>query len=1014
MVETEKIKIFTEYKMRLIKNIKKRENRQILLKEGGFKSIQDARKALGMKNEKADVVYQQLMEHYNEQLDEIRKNQQKTKQKAKRTELANIKKKEFTIIKQNSISIQQPSLKELKNFLQPYKEQGNVLITVVSRGKVIHSAEINLNQSNTNLRLALFNEFYYGDKEFLGGAQKHQGDDDLNTIKQIEEWNNRKAVISFNVDIQPKKIAQAFKQGITNCLFTPIIEWATKKQTEAKTEKTAYNYGQRIEKLKRLEEKYRENGVNENELQDIANEIQMDLIIDQPFQQKFIEKKSDKKPLTKFHFINTKLDHIDLNQIVNKEPEYITHEELNDKYNLLYDSDIYFTFTRNISGISSISTLQNTFRIKQDFQEFVNEFEKETGLDGCYLDDFKEVELSKFVRQGTHLNATIDFVDVDKVREFDDKDNNVDNDDKAPIDFSTLTSDQKREFIEQRNKEYDNKLNTEETHQEKTIKLPTTYKHIDQQKSYINYELCKYYEGFLGKITDFRPTDKMVTDLSGNSLPGLYRIKNLKFVGKLKQINDTMNIYNDNIFPTPDLKFILNNGGTFDIIEGCWGSRIEFSMDNEAWLRKDENIKYYCKWVGSKMAFNDKNSFYIKGSESYIQNMLSIIDYDSYKYFGGEILQINYNKTYNTHLSHIASFITAYTRLNTLEQLMSIPYDNLIRVCVDGIYLYGDYELKNCFVDKPEHIKNNIAGETFISNYEVEYSTLCDAEFRDHYMKEMHAGCGGSGKTHMNLKDKGLIKSVFIAPSWCLAREKQKEFGIDCQVHHRLLSDDPTKWGLIAKNYNVIFIDECTLISESQKQIIFDRYPNIKIIFLGDPGYQLDGFSVDKNVKFIPFTTEKFENIVLYDKNYRVKCNVLAEHLINIRNLIKNKKNNCVQQYVLDNFNTIDEITDYKVEDMILARTHVIKDAYTEKYAHLEKYYIETTDRNYYKGEIVIGQKPSNGVIRHCYTVHSTIGRTAEHNLYIDINGMINAQVLYTAISRPRRFNQIFLVNNQI
>ena len=71
-----------------------------------------------------------------------------------------------------------------------YKKQGNVLITIVSRGKVIHSAEINLNQSNTNLRLELFNEFYYGNKEFLGGPQKHQGDDDLNTIKQIEEWNN--------------------------------------------------------------------------------------------------------------------------------------------------------------------------------------------------------------------------------------------------------------------------------------------------------------------------------------------------------------------------------------------------------------------------------------------------------------------------------------------------------------------------------------------------------------------------------------------------------------------------------------------------------------------------------------------------------------------------------------------------------------------------------------------------------------------------------------------------------
>ncbi len=993
MVETEKIKIFTEYKMRLIKNIKKRENRQILLKEGGFKSIQDARKALGMKNEKADVVYRQLMDNYNEQLDEIRKNQQK----AKRTELANLKK--------NSVSIKQPTLEELSDFLDKYKMKGDVLFSIVSNGKVLLSLEVDLNQSKENLHTLLTYRLFYGDAEFLGGFDPNE----------TTEYNNRTVVLSFNKTIKPQKVAQAFKQGITNCLFTPIIEWATKKQTDAKTAKTAYNYKQRIEKLKRLEEKYRENGVNENELQNIANEIQMDLIIDQPFQQKFIEIKCDTKPLTKFHFINTKLDHIDLNEIVNKEPEYISHEELNEKYDSLCKSESYFTFTRSYSGISSISTLQNTFRVKQDFQEFINEFEKEEGIDECYLDDFKEVELSRFVRQGTHLNATIDFVDMDKVREFDDDNDTDDNDDKSPIDYNSLTIEQKREFIEQRNKECDNKLNTEECHQEKKVKPPTTYKHIDQKSSYINYKKCKYYEGFLGKITDFRKTDKIVTDLLGNSLPGLYRIKNIELVGKLKQLNDKMNIYNNNnIFPTPELKFILDNGGTFDIVEGCWGSTLNFDMESDGWLEKDEGIKFYCKWVGSKMSYNDKNSFYIKGSESYIQNMLSIIDCDSYKYFGGEVLQINYNKTYNTHITHISSFITAYTRLNTLEQLMSIPYDNLIRVCVDGIYLYGDYELKNCFVDKPEHIKSNIAGETFISNHTVEYTKLCKAEFRDHYMKEIHAGCGGSGKTHMNLTDKGLIKSVFIAPSWCLAREKQKEFGIDCQVHHRLLGDDPTRWGLIAKNYNVIFIDECTLISETQKQKIFDRYPNIKLIFLGDPGYQLDGFSVDKNVKFIPFTTEKFENIVLYDKNYRVKCNVLAEHLINIRNLIKNKKNNCVQQYVLDNFNTIDEITDYKVEDMILARTHVIKDAYTEKYAHLEKYYIETTDRNYYKGEIVIGQKPSNGVIRHCYTVHSTIGRTAEHNLYIDINGMINAQVLYTAISRPRRFNQIFLVNNQI
>ena len=51
----ENIKIFTEYKMKRITNFKKRQNRQTLLKEGGFKTIQDAKKSLGMMNEKAAI-----------------------------------------------------------------------------------------------------------------------------------------------------------------------------------------------------------------------------------------------------------------------------------------------------------------------------------------------------------------------------------------------------------------------------------------------------------------------------------------------------------------------------------------------------------------------------------------------------------------------------------------------------------------------------------------------------------------------------------------------------------------------------------------------------------------------------------------------------------------------------------------------------------------------------------------------------------------------------------------------
>ena len=68
-------------KMKKINNSKKRENRKILLTMFEFSTLQEARKSLSMKNEKADVVYEQLRTNYNEQIDEIRSYLQKARNK---------------------------------------------------------------------------------------------------------------------------------------------------------------------------------------------------------------------------------------------------------------------------------------------------------------------------------------------------------------------------------------------------------------------------------------------------------------------------------------------------------------------------------------------------------------------------------------------------------------------------------------------------------------------------------------------------------------------------------------------------------------------------------------------------------------------------------------------------------------------------------------------------------------------------------------------------------------------
>jgi hypothetical protein len=193
------------------------------------------------------------------------------------------------------------------------------------------------------------------------------------------------------------------------------------------------------------------------------------------------------------------------------------------------------------------------------------------------------------------------------------------------------------------------------------------------------------------------------------------------------------------------------------------------------------------------------------------------------------------------------------------------------------------------------------------------------------------------------------------------------------------------------------------------KELIFERFKMCKIIMCGDNGYQLDGFN-SKGDTYISFTETGFDNIVEHNHNYRVKCDMLRKHLEEVRCLIKSNPKE-VRQYILNNFKNIDTIQDYSVEDMILTRTHVLKDMYTEKYKHLDKYYVINTDRKYSKGEIVIGKKPEcECVLQHAFTVHSIQGETADNNLYIEIEKMHDEKALYTAISRARRWEQIHII----
>lgn len=784
-------------------------------------------------------------------------------------------------------------------------------------------------------------------------------------------------------------IEQRFKEGIKHCILFPIKKWAKECYDLSKSKSAKSRYNAKLKKITNLIEEYKD-GVPERDLQNICELLQVDIKVDLPLNitDPYLYFKSTKKKLKTFEFINTRLNHVDFNEIVNNDfIKSINRNELYELKDVLDEKNEYYIYNKDLRGISSITTFKGKYIINNDYYKTTREFENKYGFGNYMIDDIDNKELSEFIKYGTHYNSTVDFKDVYRYK-------------------SGL---------------------------KKVL-------HIDMEKAYANFHTCKWYEGFIGKITDFRKT----TCIEG---VGLYLVDNFDFSKcktKFKNYNNTLRIYCDgNVYGSAELKMLSDYDVEYNIVAGCWGVKsFDFKFTDDMLNNKDNNgIRYYARWTGGCDQHHLEKNFYMKGEFDLFQNIRNYVSNGKVKWVGVDEGCISYKKEHNYHLGHISAQITMYQRMNVIEQLLEMEIGKIIRVCVDGIYYEPhEFNLKNVFREKDNINFGNEAGDRYGGNIFIkEFDEFIDNHLyhpeRKHYAKELHLGAGGTGKTHKVLTDKGLVKVLYIAPSRKLVRAKNKDYGVRSEVICNLITSDTERFMEIARFNNVLVFDEVSMYSEQSKELIFNRFPYHKIIFCGDIGYQLPTFEGDG------ITCTGFDKIFDHKTNYRIKCKELQKLCDILRGLIKrgidnniiSKGSYCryinqeVKNFFLKKHRVIDkeELQEiYDIKDYIIVGTKKIGWEYTGLFAgtfrdsdgHIEeKYYIKANNSEMCNGDIVYSEKKPEGCnseIRHHFTTHSIQGETIESRIFIDISKMFDSRMFYTAISRAERLNQIYIIQN--
>jgi hypothetical protein len=761
-------------------------------------------------------------------------------------------------------------------------------------------------------------------------------------------------LISEPSDIPASTMEQAFREGITHCVFQPLIDALTQKIETVESKDCKKRYARRIYNLKEASVKYEE-GVPISDMEAVAVMSGYCIYIYDIFG-KVLYTFNEKGRLGKLSFTNTRPNHIDEGFLVLQTKAVdISVQEMSELYDNVKKSGEFFMIQGDIKNNlpRRISMLRGVFQLENPSKEYFDTLNDAIDINSYRFNASKYPEVNDFIKEGRVINSWV-----------------------------CNLSDEK----------------------------PTA--HLDMPKAYAQFKKCSYYQGFLGMIHQWRLgvfTREFITKNIG-----IYRFrvkacsnelfKKLGLSHVKKHFSDS-EFKNSYTLPSPEILFFLDHGVQMEIYAGVWGSKFDFDFTNE--LLEDRR---YCEWAGRLSMEYQHSNYSFKCSQEWASHLK--VEYgDDVFYWADEgicSVRIKQDNVFTTH--HILAFITSYVRIQMMQAMLKFDHSQLIKVVLDGLYFKGDAPLGLEWF-KPKELKEHSGGFGWYSESETNIYDWKPMRFAGN---TLITGQGGSGKTYSILTDTGFNKILFVTPQHVLGGDVKKKYGVAYTTIHKLIGIDCRPWIEEHSYPPVILIDEITQIASDWIDGVFQMYPKSLIILAGDidsngQWFQCrNGCPGEFSTVWKPHDVEIIE--MLEDRRSQddelkaLKLEVRAK----MRDIFTNGdsgENEIMKDWACRKFKPImifEASEMFKEGDAWIAGTHRTSELLLK---------LNVVSGYYKQGGFISSEPLDNYKKRGSFTIHSYQGKTLDTGkIFISICDMFEYAMLYTAISRAVNFNQLVFV----